>query len=101
MAVMKKFYIGDLIPESTKKTQKQIDFEKGYRDLRSKLIMMGMFKSSKLFYAYKCSFNMCIGQQLWVWLLTVMLWRFIFPLLFFWVFSGSNAVGLPMISFIT
>jgi len=60
MAVMKKFYIGDLIPESTKKTQKQIDFEKGYRDLRSKLIMMGMFKSSKLFYAYKCSFNMCM-----------------------------------------
>jgi len=60
MAVMKKFYIGELIPETTKKTQKQIDFEKGYRDLRSKLIMMGMFKSSKAFYLYKCTFNMCM-----------------------------------------
>jgi fatty acid desaturase/predicted heme/steroid binding protein len=60
MAVMKKFYIGELIPETTKKTQEQIDFEKGYRDLRSKLIMMGMFKSSKLYYLYKCSFNMAM-----------------------------------------
>lgn len=58
MAVMKKFYIGDLVKESTKKSQKQIEFERGYRDLRNKLIQMGMFKSSKLFYAYKCSFNM-------------------------------------------
>mmetsp|Transcript_4019 Transcript_4019/g.5456 ORF Transcript_4019/g.5456 Transcript_4019/m.5456 type:complete len:477 (-) Transcript_4019:109-1539(-) len=58
MAVMKKFYIGDLVKESTKKSQKQIEFERGYRDLRNKLIQMGMFKSSRLFYAYKCSFNM-------------------------------------------
>ena len=56
---MKKFYIGDLIPESVKhKYDKQRAFEAGYRDLRTKLIMMGMFKSSKLYYAYKCSFNM-------------------------------------------
>ena len=60
-AMMKKFYIGDLIPESvTHKDQRQLDFEKGYRDLRAKLVMMGMFKSSKLFYAYKCSFNMAM-----------------------------------------
>jgi len=60
-AMMKKFYIGDLIPETvTHKDQRQLDFEKGYRDLRAKLVMMGMFKSSKLFYAYKCSFNMAM-----------------------------------------
>jgi cytochrome b involved in lipid metabolism len=60
-AMMKKFLIGDLIPESVEhKDQKQLDFEKGYRDLRAKLVMMGMFKSSKPFYAYKCSFNMCM-----------------------------------------
>jgi len=58
-AMMKKFFIGDLIPESvTHKDQHQLDFEKGYRDLLAKLVMMGMFKSSKGFYAYKCSFNM-------------------------------------------
>lgn len=58
-AMMKQFYIGDLIPESVEhKDQRQIDFEKGYRDLRAKLVMMGMFKSSKPFYLYKCTFNM-------------------------------------------
>jgi len=60
-AMIKKFYIGDLIPESvTHKDEKQIAFEKGYRDLRNKLIMMGFFKSSKLYYLYKCSFNMAM-----------------------------------------
>src|SRR5210317_1465486 len=45
--MMKKFLIGDLIPESVEhKDQKQWAFEKAYRDLRSKLVMMGMFKSS-------------------------------------------------------
>jgi|EP00566_Odontella_aurita_P012105 fatty acid desaturase/predicted heme/steroid binding protein len=58
-AMIKKFFIGDLIPESvTHKDERQLAFEKGYRDLRAKLIMMGMFKSSKLYYAYKCLFNM-------------------------------------------
>lgn len=58
---MKKFLIGDLIAESvTHKDQRQLDFEKGYRDLRSKMVMMGLFKSSKLFFAYKCTFNMCM-----------------------------------------
>jgi hypothetical protein len=60
-SMMKKFYIGDLIPESvTNKDAHQIEFEKGYRDLRSKLIMMGMFKSNKMFYAYKCISNMTL-----------------------------------------
>ena len=56
--MMKKFLIGELIPESEPKDQKQRDFEKGYRDLRSKLVMMGMFKSNIWYYAYKCSFNL-------------------------------------------
>jgi len=59
ISMIKKFYIGDLIPESvTHKDANQIAFEKGYRTLRSKLIMMGMFKSSKMFYVYKCLSNM-------------------------------------------
>jgi fatty acid desaturase len=56
---MKQFYVGELIPESnTNKNDEQRAFEKGYRDLRTTLIMMGMFKSKKGFYLYKCSFNM-------------------------------------------
>jgi len=41
-AQMQQFYIGDLIPESVEhKDQKQLDFEKGYRALRAKLVMKG------------------------------------------------------------
>lgn len=58
--MMKKFYIGDLIPETTSKDQHQLDFEKGYRDLRSKMMVMGMFKSSKLFYVWKYVSNLSI-----------------------------------------
>lgn len=59
--MLKKFYKGDLIVESqTHKDQRQIDFEKGYRELRAKLIMLGYFKSSKMFYLYKCTFNMAM-----------------------------------------
>jgi fatty acid desaturase len=58
-AMIKKFYIGDLIPESmTHKNERQFEFEKAYRDLRAKLVMMGMFKSNQWYYAYKCTFNM-------------------------------------------
>lgn len=58
--LIKKFYIGDLIKESTGKNKTQNDFEKGYRDLRSKLVVMGMFKSNPWFYVYKCVSNMCM-----------------------------------------
>ncbi|GAX27437.1 Delta8-fatty-acid desaturase [Fistulifera solaris] len=59
--LMQKFYIGDLIPGSNQnKTEHQIAFEKGYRDLRSKLILMGMFKSNGWFYVYKCVSNMML-----------------------------------------
>lgn len=58
--MMKKFYIGDLILETKGKDQRQLDFEKGYRDLRSKMVMMGMFQSSKLFYAWKYFTNISL-----------------------------------------
>jgi cytochrome b involved in lipid metabolism len=59
--LMKKFLIGELIPESVEhKDDKQREFEKGYRDLRSKLIMMGMFKSNLWYYSYKCLSNISI-----------------------------------------
>ena len=52
--MMKRFLIGELIPESVEhKDQRQRDFEKAYRDLRGKLVMMGMFKSKIGFYIYK------------------------------------------------
>eukprot|EP00339_Tiarina_fusa_P004960 CAMPEP_0117020320 /NCGR_PEP_ID=MMETSP0472-20121206/15466_1 /TAXON_ID=693140 ORGANISM="Tiarina fusus, Strain LIS" /NCGR_SAMPLE_ID=MMETSP0472 /ASSEMBLY_ACC=CAM_ASM_000603 /LENGTH=483 /DNA_ID=CAMNT_0004725503 /DNA_START=42 /DNA_END=1490 /DNA_ORIENTATION=- len=58
-AAMKRFLIGELIPETVEhKDDKQRDFEKGYRDLRAKLVMMGMFKSNYGFYLYKQAFNM-------------------------------------------
>merc|ERR1711862_535800 len=57
--LIRKFYVGDLIVDSIlNKNATQIAFEKGYCDLRSKLIAAGMFKSSKAYYAYKCSSNM-------------------------------------------
>merc|ERR1719491_657326 len=57
--MIRKFYIGDLILESvTHKDQRQIDFEKGYRDLRVKLVKLGLFKSNPWFYVYKQGFNM-------------------------------------------
>lgn len=59
--LMKKFYIGELVKESvTHKDAKQIAFEQGYRDLRSKLVMMGMFKSNPYFYVYKCTSNLAM-----------------------------------------
>jgi len=52
--MMKRFLIGEVVPETTHKDQRQLDFEKGYRDLRSKMVMMGLFKSRPAFYVYKC-----------------------------------------------
>ena len=58
---MRKFYIGDMmnpVEDATRpKDAKQVAFEKGYRDLRSKLVMMGMFKSNKLYYVWKSFTN--------------------------------------------
>ncbi len=57
--MMKKFLIGELIPESVEhKDDHQREFEKAYRDLRSKMVMMGLFKSNVGYYMYKQGFNM-------------------------------------------
>jgi len=42
------------------KPQDQKDFEKAYRSLRAKLVSMGMFKASLVYYAYKCSSNLLL-----------------------------------------
>jgi cytochrome b involved in lipid metabolism/fatty acid desaturase len=58
---MKQFYIGDLIPESIEhKNEWNIKFEKGYRELRSQLVVLGYFKASLWFYLYKCCFNLAM-----------------------------------------
>jgi acyl-lipid Delta6-acetylenase / acyl-lipid (9-3)-desaturase len=59
-SVMDRFYIGDLLVETTSKTPAQVAFEKGYRDLRSQMVMMGLFKSNPYFYVYKCVSNMML-----------------------------------------
>lgn len=57
--MMKKFLIGELIVESVEhKDDHQRAFEKAYRDLRSQLVLMGMFKSNIWFYVYKQAFNL-------------------------------------------
>jgi cytochrome b involved in lipid metabolism/fatty acid desaturase len=60
--IMKKFLIGDLVEEegNARKTSEQLAFENGYRELRTQLIAMGMFKSNKWFYVYKCLSNMAL-----------------------------------------
>ena len=42
----------------THKNKKKFEFKKAYRELRTQLVMMGMFKSNQWFYAYKCATNM-------------------------------------------
>lgn len=59
-AAMKQFYIGELESKTRNKEKKQEEFEKGYRDLRAKMIMMGLFKSNPWFYAYKCLTNLAM-----------------------------------------
>jgi len=77
--MMKKFLIGDLIPESVEhKDDRQREFEKGYRDLRSKLVMMGMFKSNISYYVYKQASNLSM-------------WAFSMALMYF-----SDSVGVQL-----
>ena len=63
-SVMKKFYIGDLDLNNSNNTypkdERQVAFEKGYRDLRAQLVMMGLFKTNGWYYVYKCCSNLCI-----------------------------------------
>ena len=52
--IPKGVYANKLVPEKQKK------FEAAYRELRLQLIEMGMFKSSKMFYAWKVLSNLAI-----------------------------------------
>jgi acyl-lipid Delta6-acetylenase / acyl-lipid (9-3)-desaturase len=66
---MDKFYVGELddtvVPEDPHlatrfRDEKQKQFEKAYRDLRSKLIAAGMFNASPLYYTFKVVSNLAI-----------------------------------------
>eukprot|EP01031_Cornospumella_fuschlensis_P040060 gene40060-48815_t len=65
---LEKYEIGELdetikpSKESTVvlKTQKQKDFEKAYRELRAKMVTMGLFNASKTYYAWKVCSNLLI-----------------------------------------
>jgi fatty acid desaturase/cytochrome b involved in lipid metabolism len=65
---LQKFEIGELdesvIPTglyaNKRAPEKQKEFERAYRELRAKLIAMGMFNSSPLFYVYKVTSNLAI-----------------------------------------
>ncbi|CAM9921658.1 unnamed protein product, partial [Discosporangium mesarthrocarpum] len=54
-AMLDSFYIGELDDSSSKKSADQLGFERSYRELRSKLVTMGMFNASLGYYAMVCS----------------------------------------------
>jgi len=65
---LEKFEIGNLdesvIPSALYanklKPEKQKEFEKGYRELRAKIVSMGLFNASPLYYTYKVLSNLVI-----------------------------------------
>ena len=69
MKDMEKFYVGELddtvVPSDPHlavrfRDEKQKNFERGYRDLRTKLIAAGMFNADPLYYVWKCASNLLI-----------------------------------------
>lgn len=56
---LEKFYIGDL-DDSTYLKEEEKKFREAYRNLRSKLLAMGMFKSDGVYYFYKVMSNFAI-----------------------------------------
>ncbi|CAN0458471.1 unnamed protein product, partial [Hapterophycus canaliculatus] len=60
-AVLEPFYIGDLDEKSAvAKPAGQRAFEKSYRELRSKLLTMGMYNSDPWYYLMVCSRQMAL-----------------------------------------
>ena len=55
---LSRFEIGVL--DESRIPQKQKDFERAYRELRAKLIAMGLFNASPLYYVYKVLSNLAI-----------------------------------------
>ncbi|CAN0395297.1 unnamed protein product [Ascophyllum nodosum] len=60
-AVLEPFYIGDLDDKSAAiKPAAQLAFERAYRDLRSKLLTMGMFNADPWYYTMVCARQMAL-----------------------------------------
>ena len=65
---LQKFEIGSLdetiVPsslyENKLKPEKQKEFEKAYRELRAKILSLGLFNASPMYYAYKVSTNLIL-----------------------------------------
>jgi len=73
MKELNRFFIGDLDQASKKqwsnekpKSEEQLDFEKGYRNLRMQMRKMGLFDSSPLFYAYKMASTLMLAIGSWL-----------------------------------
>jgi fatty acid desaturase len=67
MADLKRFEIGDLddtpahnMNSNRVKSEKQVEFEKGYRELRRKILAQGLFNASLSYYAFKVASNLLI-----------------------------------------
>lgn len=66
---LQRFYIGELDDSVVLKGQnankldpkRQKEFERGYRELRAKMITAGLFNSNKLYYVFKVLTNICIA----------------------------------------
>lgn len=57
-----RFYIGELCDFTGKSTkpQKQLEFEKSYRELKAKIISLGLFNANYLYYVYKVLSNLTL-----------------------------------------
>ena len=68
MKDLDRFFVGvldeSIIPDDQSvnklKLNDQKDFEKSYRELRAKLISLGLFNASYVYYIYKVLSNLCI-----------------------------------------
>eukprot|EP01035_Chromulina_nebulosa_P062753 gene62753-85815_t len=57
---LQSFEIGTLDESIETKTQKQKEFEKSYRELRAKILAMGLFNASYTYYVYKVASNLSL-----------------------------------------
>ena len=55
---LEKFYIGDLVDSVDKESLNRKAFEKSYRELRAKVIALGLFNADFTYYSYKILSNL-------------------------------------------
>lgn len=60
MKELEKFEIGELDESSGTKTDQQRNFEKAYRELRAKMMAMGLFNANPAYYVFKVASNFVI-----------------------------------------